>query len=61
MNFGSKSRKGQRENIWLSDGRKIVKLNISLVIPQPTDDNDREVISLVKSRKRFTARQIPGI
>lgn len=47
--------------MWLNDERRIVELNISQVLLQHTDYDDRELISLVKSLKPFKTGQLLGI
>lgn len=51
----------QGKQVWVNTGTRVVKQNISRVLPSIRDDDEREIMSLLKSLAKFSPGGPPGV
>lgn len=49
------------KQVWVKNGQRVVKLNIAQVLPDIMEPNDRDIIKLLKSTRKFTKEGPPGV
>lgn len=51
----------ERKHTWISNGQRVLKLHNSKILPKGSNDDDREVIPILKAMKPFSTGGPSGI